>query len=101
MKSLPAGHHLVQHGAERKDVATSVDLLAFSLLRRHVGNRPKDDALFSGGAVLCTHSCSFIKVTRVGLGQFGETEIQHFDVAVLASDDVGRLQIPMDDSGCM
>jgi hypothetical protein len=36
---LPPCRHLIEHGAERKDVAAAVNILSERLFRRHVGNR--------------------------------------------------------------
>ena len=41
---LPARDHLVEHGAERKDVRPRVGFLAFELFRRHVLHRAEDRA---------------------------------------------------------
>ena len=35
----------------------------------------------------------------IGLGEFGESKIQHLDQAVIGHHDVAGLQIAMDDSG--
>ena len=47
--SRASGQHLVEHAAEREDVAAAVDALAGHLLRRHVAERAEHDALRRGG----------------------------------------------------
>ena len=49
----PPGHHLVQHRAEAEDVRAGIHLLPLGLLRRHVGHRPDDRALFGRGLRRC------------------------------------------------
>src|SRR5262245_47079288 len=39
-----AGQHLVEHSAESPDVGALINRLAASLLGRHVGRRPQNDA---------------------------------------------------------
>jgi hypothetical protein len=49
-----------------------------------------------GAAALA--SLRFSKLTGRDLGQLGDAEIQHFDMTVFTNDDVGWLEIPVDDT---
>ena len=40
-----AGRHLIEHDAEREQIAARIQFLAARLLRRHVGHRPERHAL--------------------------------------------------------
>src|ERR1035438_9150978 len=78
---LPS-NHLVEHRAEREDIATRIERFAFDLFRRQVRNGAEDDAFFtdhlfhSQGArrFFCAHS-----VDGGGRGQFRQAEVQHLD----------------------
>ena len=95
-----AGDHFVKHRAERKNIGTRIDLPAFGLLGRHVGDGA-DDRAFFGLKAFAERSCVAVAASEstVVLGQLGQTEIEQFYAAVLGDDDVGRLEIAMDDSG--
>ena len=72
-----AGEDLVEHQAERVDVAARRDLAAGELLGRHVGRRAGAQH-FAGGA--------------------GEAEVGDPDLAAAVEHDVRRLEIAMDDA---
>jgi hypothetical protein len=95
--------HFVEHAAERPDVGATIDVPSFGLLRRHVGSRAENDA---GGRhrrrrhrrrienlAPASPTCATRSVER-----FRQTKVEHFDRAVVAYFDVGRLQIAMDDA---
>ena len=100
---LPS-NHLVEHRAEREDIATRIERFAFDLFRRQVRNGAEDDAFFtdhlfhSQGArrFFCAHS-----VDGGGRGQFRQAEVQHLRAAVRIHHDVGGLQIPVHDAGAV
>src|SRR5206468_3189888 len=72
-----AGGHLVQHGTEREQIATSVEaVFASCLFRRHVG-----------------YSTHFSLAS-----QLGETEIENLYLTALSDEDVGRLDVTMNDA---
>ena len=73
-----AGEDLVQHQAERVDVALDGDFLARELLGRHVGRRA------------VAHFGAFDLARQSGQSEIGE---QHLAAAV--EHDVGRLQVAM------
>src|SRR5262245_19572497 len=84
-----AGEHLMQHHAKRKEVGASVDMLAFDLLRRHVGGCAYDKAghrlVGSRGSVGERHL------------QFRQPEIEYLHAAIRPEECVLRLQVAMDD----
>ena len=83
-----AGEQLVHHAAEGEDVGAMIDRQATRLLGRHVADRAHDQP---GRGVQCRGA--------VGGGGDGprQTEVEHLDVSVAGDDDVGRLEIAMDD----
>ena len=86
LEGAVARDHLVEHGAEREDVAARIGLVPFELLGRHVLQRAGD------GARRAEIGCL---VVRVGLrrGQLGpclrEAEVEQLRAA-LREDDVRR-----------
>ena len=76
-----AGEQLVEHQAERVDVAPDRDLLARQLLRRHVGRRAGADL----GAV-------------DRLGEAGQPEVGDLGLAAAVDHHVGRLEIAVQDA---
>ena len=84
----PAGDHLVQDHPQRVDVAARIDLrrVAQQLLRAHVGQRP--DQLTDVGLQ---------RRVRVGVGEPRHAEIEDVGLARFVHQDVGGLEIAMDD----
>ena len=71
---------LVEDDAEGEEVAAPIELLAPHLLRRHVGRRAED-------------------LAGDGLGrpaELGDAEVHHLGLAVVANEDVGRLDVAVD-----
>ena len=92
-KGPPAGEHLVQHDAEREDVAPGVDGFAGHLLGRHIRERAED------GSGQCTCFTSGEAVLRRSvLAQSREAEIRQLGVTVPGDQDVLGLDIPMQNS---
>ena len=83
LNSRRPGQHLVEHRAERPDVAARVDRPAPRLLRAHVGRGAEDDARArsSPGVVIVGTSR---RRRRVGLGveRLGQPEVEHLHGAV-------------------
>ena len=80
----PASQHLVQHDAEREDVAAAVDRVVLALLRRQIGDLPFDGA----GVGL-----------RAGpLRGLGDAEVEQLDDALVADHHVGWRDVAVDDS---
>jgi hypothetical protein len=103
-----AGHHLVEHDAERPDVAALVDRAATGLLGAHVGRRAEDHPvhrsrarqrgrLREGGSA--RRDVARRRARWIGRERFGEAEVEHLYRAVGPHLHVGRLEIPMDDAG--
>jgi hypothetical protein len=101
MKGRPAGQHLVEHRAEREDVAALVRLAAFQLLRRHVLEGAENRALLR-------QRLGHGQERRPGDGRFGgelrQAEVEQFGGRRTrqpgAADEhhVTRLEIPMHDA---
>src|SRR5262245_7354050 len=72
-KSAPAGNHLVEHGAEREDVAARICLLTLELFRRHVGQRSENGTIGSAHRI-AIRSARF-NPNRFS-AQFRQTEIE-------------------------
>ena len=94
-----ARRHLVQHDAEREEVGARVELLAARLLRRHVRDRADRRARDS------SDSFAVVRVrrrpTRVGgrsADQLGQPEVEHLRLAARGDEDVGGLDVAMDDA---
>src|SRR5207245_3495048 len=92
-----AGGHLVHDGTEREQIAASVEIFASCLFRRQVGDGT--DCRAATG-----------KVSRASLAgdgvhghfslasQLGETEIENLYLSALSDEDVGRLDVTMNDA---
>ena len=96
-----AGEHLVEHHPERPKIGARVNRdarVARRLLRGHVGRRPQNHAHPRGGRgdrgrLPCTRIHGRGRIERLR-----QPEVEHLDGAVLPHNDVGRLEIPMDDA---
>ena len=86
-----ACQHLVEHSAQRKNVGPRVNRPAFGLLRRHVRRRPHDQARTRG---VCRHRVLIWRAFE----ELGQPEVEHLGASVRGDDDVGRLDVAMDDA---
>ena len=77
-EQLPPGQHLVEHAAEREDVAPTVDALTLHLLRRHVSERAEHDAAEPCAAIVGLSPRAF----RLSETLQGETEVEDLHRAV-------------------
>jgi hypothetical protein len=78
-------NHLVEHHAEAKDVASSVDGLSEDLFWGRIGR--------------CPQVATDARQPTSGVEIFGDSEVQNFDsVVCIANHDIRGLQIAMDDA---
>ena len=63
---LAAGGHLVEHGAERKDIGARVELFPARLLRRHIDGSAGNDV---GGGEVFLHSDAIAAIAAGGRGR--------------------------------
>ena len=85
--------HLVEHDAQREDVAARVDRVAARLLGRHVGERPHDQALERA-----VPAAPGERVLVRGRGEAREAEVEHLDAPALAQHHVPRLDVAVHDA---
>ena len=102
IEGAPARQHLVQHAAERPDVAALVRLASLRLLRRHVRGRAEQDAHAGhhGGRRDRGESAARRRGRQpaVASRELRQTEVEHLDRAVGRDLDVRGLQVAMDDA---
>src|SRR5262249_61027303 len=89
--------HFVKHYAEAKQIRTRVKLFTAHLLWRHVCQGSKSRT----GQSQQSLSCQGCILKRVRLHMFGQAKVQYFGLASLGDKDVGRLDVAMDDTGCV
>ena len=94
-----AGRHLVEHHAEGEKIGASVQRLATNLLRRHVGDRTHRGAGARQGVIRHGGRHLGLGVRPRFRGQLGEAEVEDLHIAALGDEDVGRLDVAMDDPG--
>ena len=90
------GQHLVQHHRQGVEVGARVDPAAHRLLRRDVGGRPDRGA--DPGQIIVGRPLGLVRVHQLGdaeVEDLGEVGI----AALLDQDDVGRLDVAVDDVG--
>ena len=92
-----AGEEVVEDGTEGVDVAAGVDGLAAGLLGRHVADRSEQGA--GGGDVGDGVGGAGIGIGICPLGQvLGEAPVDDDGLAELADEDVGGLEVAVDDA---
>ena len=95
--------HLVEHGAERKQVAAGVEFLALGLFRRHVRDGADGGAWTGqkfeadGGGGLGEGACRSRGICG-GRGNLGQAEVENLGVPALGDENVGGLDVAMDDA---
>ena len=92
-----AGRHLVKHDAKGKQIRTRVQFLGPRLLRGHV-RYCSQRAAWAGEMRLA--KCGRAGLDRIGFAgdDFGQAEVQHFGASALGDEDVGRLDVAVDDA---
>jgi hypothetical protein len=88
-----ARDHFIEHRAETEDVGARVQLLAFSLLRRHVSRGAGDLAFFRNRCSSVDRPSRFIFGNRICFGELDQAEIQDLGDAIVCDHDVRRLQV--------
>ena len=98
------GRHFVEHGAEREQVAASIDFFRARLLGRHIsggaeGGAVAGEMLFVDRGVVRSIEAL---ARRIGRGHdLRDSEVENLGVATLGDKDVGGLDVPMNDASGM
>ena len=94
-----AGGHFVEHDAEGEKIGAAVEFLAAQLLGRHVGHGA--DCGAGAGEIEAGGVGHGLRIAAGGPGgacDFGETEVENFGVAAVGDENVGGLDVAVDDS---
>ena len=83
MKRTLSGQHFVEQYTDGPDICTEVDRFAPRLFGTHIGR------CADGRTRLC-QACRF--------AQLGNTKIQYFHVTTVSDHDIGRFDVPVDNS---
>ena len=99
-EGLAAGGEFVEHQAEAEKVAARVELFAAYLLGRHVGDRAWRGAGAGevAGGVLRSVLRHGVAGRALLLELLGEAKVENFRLAALGDENVGGLDVAMDDA---
>src|SRR5258708_29611400 len=99
-KGKNAGGHFVEQNAERKEIRASVELLAENLFGRHV--RDGAESAAGAGQLFGVHANgglrSFRAICGFARGDFCQSKIENFGVSALSYEDVGGLDVAVNDA---
>ena len=93
MKCALARDHLVENGAESKNIGAMINGFAAHLLGSHISRRSHDNPGESGR----TGDSQPFGISR-GLSQLGEAEVENLGSSIFGDEEILRLQIAVDDS---
>ena len=103
-KRLLSSGHLVEDKAEREQIGPNVDVLAARLLRRHVIDRT-DGKPWARQHLGSLQRCRRrqrrilpVSERRLQWGELCDAEIEHLRMTVSRDEDVGGLDVAMDDA---
>src|SRR4029079_2079392 len=91
-----ARNHLVQDDAQAENIATPIERLTLRLFGRHIADRAEY-------RVSMCHVCHRSAVGRRGLvhDELGDAEVQYLGESRFSDDNVGGLEIAMNDAGAV
>src|SRR6266496_4680663 len=94
-----SGCHLVQHQAERKQIASRIELLSPDLFGRHISRRAHRNPRAANKQVGRIASTSFaFDALHIRVGQLCQTEIQNLYFALSGDEDICRFDVAMNNS---
>src|SRR5580693_8636580 len=97
-KGQCTGRHFVEHDSKGKKIGSSIQFLGQNLLRRHISDCSQRAA--RAGEILLGDNCgSGSNADIVWLERdLRQTEVQNFGVTSLGDEDVGRLNVTVNDA---
>ena len=93
-----AGGQLIEDAAEREEIASSVEFLAARLFRRHVGDGADGGAGAGEEESFGVANRLATQASMMFGEKLGETKIEDFDGAAFGDENVGGLDVAMDDA---
>ena len=100
-----ARRHFVEDDAEGKEVAAGIDFFAAHLFGRHVGDGAESGAGAGEVLVARTLRCGGVgdgfTAGGDGVGHFCEAEVENFCGATFGDEDIGGLDVAVNDAGAV